>query len=167
VRCGRELTAKESVERGIGPVCKKKLEKEVQEAKTKALNNDQKEIYDYVKKKEKAMNKQIECRIETFDALRLPCNDYDCTHGSCPFATDEKCPRERIYLKKDLRPKYKHRFKTCSFCGERVKNPFKVHKHGTKRTVECRECYEKNKAWRGQAKHYRNQHNIKEVTVHV
>jgi hypothetical protein len=161
IRCGRELTAEKSVERGIGPTCWEKI----QEAKANALDEyqEQADIYDYVQKK--IQGGKLQLRIGAYDALKLPCNDYTCRE--CPFAAKKKCPRERVFLKRDLRPKYKNRVKTCSFCGDSIIHPHRIYKHETKRTIECKKCYEKNKEWRSQSKFFRKQNNIEEVIVHV
>ena len=134
--CGRKLTADKSVTRGIGPICDVNMKKEA------FLNRD--------------MQKQIHCEIcgyglpyfPQFDELKLPCNHFCCSKGHCPFAHESPCPRERVYIKGDIYPLYKHKKKECSFCGQESDRGYFRHFSKTKLTLECHECRDKNKAWR-------------------
>jgi len=139
--CGKELWDPKSVNRGIGPVCDKIIE---QKAKQKV---QWEENIEYFANKSEPKEKPL--GIEIFEKLKLPCNHYDCIEGSCPFATFKRCPRMRVYIKKDIYPLYQKKLKECSFCGKALpngnytKNIFK-----SKITLECAECKNKNKSWR-------------------
>lgn len=75
--CGRELTNRISIARGIGPVCKDKL------------------------KIDTTLQNEFKIELKT---LGLPCYLYtECRF--CPYNIHRTCPRERIILQKDLKGK--------------------------------------------------------------
>lgn len=136
--CGRKLTVIKSVVRGIGPVCWNKINGSSLEIKT---NNGQKP------NRCKVCGHEISY-VPSFDALGLPCNSYCCYKGHCPFAHEKECPRERVYIKKDIYPLYQNKPKNCAFCGKLLNGGYIKRVSKTKITFECRECQEKNKSWR-------------------
>jgi len=168
--CGRELTDPDSVKRGIGPVCAENLKKRIEEAKEK---NHTLDTFCKGPKTKHEQGREIKVRIKEFDDLKLPCNDYDCVKGECPFANETRCPRERIYIKSDIYPLYKNKDKYCSFCGKKVSRSYRKHIHKTKITIECKECVKRNKSWRVKAKRFRklqkieSENPIKEVSIYV
>jgi len=147
--CGRPLTADKSVARGIGPICWGKnnlaVIREVRNGERNALQNGN---LDYFMGNNE-LTKNRDERIPLFDGLKLPCNDYDCVKGGCPWASFGTCPRERVYIKKDIYPLYKEKDRFCSFCGEKVgRNNYTKNVFKSKITIECQECRNRNHKWR-------------------
>lgn len=158
--CGKPLTADKSVARGIGPICHKKekiaLKNEERRREKKARENGN---LDHFMGNNEPTKYQKEQRSERWDKLGLPCNDYNCMRGSCPWASFRKCPRERVYIKKDIYPLYKKKPRICSFCGKEITNG-NYHKnfYKTKLTLECQECRNRNNnTWRSIQKQKRRE----------
>ena len=121
--CGRKLTNPKSVVKGIGPICLQKLEK----------NDVEFKVRDMLK------------------GLRLPCylepNLKYCK--DCIYKNDKSCPRERIYLRKDVYPLRERKVRRCTFCGKQL-NQYNYRKYVFKNrvTLECDSCFLKNREWR-------------------
>ena len=135
--CGRKLTADKSMARGIGPVCFGKMKEEF------TLNEN----------RSKPNNCKV-CGVPRFQIpewtkLGLPCNNYCCFKGHCPYGGETSCPRERVYIKTDFYPLYKKKPKFCSFCGDQITTgSYRKYLYRTKITLECCGCQIKNKDWR-------------------
>lgn len=127
--CGKPLTAIDSMARGIGPVCWRRLN--VAEV---GSSHSCKEC-----------GHEVSYAVQ-FDYLNLPCNIFCCVH--CPFAGESNCPRERVSIKKDIYPAYLNKEKKCSFCGEVIEGRHYTHWSGNRLTMEHFDCRKKNEVWR-------------------
>ena len=149
--CGRKLTAKDSVARGIGPICAGKMKEEALLSKAKREDGNCKVCGGNL----------ITGYTKLYDDLKLPCNNYCCSNDHCPFARENACPRERVYIKSDIYPLYKHKEKFCSFCGDKITAHYRMHKSKSKITLECSDCRKKNESWRNGIKPRNRIHIVK------